>query len=77
MHSLGGLFSVSRRGLKAEILIMQNVSSPWLLWKLRGFLSLTPHDDFFPVEVALFKAGAAGRSNGLELAETSVRLFLF
>lgn len=56
---------------------MQNVSSPWLLWKLRGFLSPAPHDDFFPVEVALFKAVAAGRSNGLELAETSVRLFLF
>lgn len=44
-----------------------------------GQIPLTPCPlhDFFPVEVALFKAIAVGRCNGPELGETSVGLFLF
>ena len=40
-------------------------------------LTPCPLHDFFPVEVALFKAIAVGRCNGPELGETSVGLFLF
>lgn len=37
----------------------------------------TTTGNFFSMEVALFKASTAGRSNGPELGETSVRVILF
>lgn len=40
-------------------------------------LTSRPLHDFFPVEVALFKAIAVARCNGPELGETSAGLFLF
>lgn len=65
MHSVGGLLSLGggRGGLKAEIIInVKTMSSSWLLLKRAG--SSDPLIDFFPMKVALFKAGAAGRSKG-------------
>lgn len=65
-------------GIESRNYYNAKIPSPWILSKL-GHIPLTtpPFNIFFPVEVALSKASAAGRSNYLELGKTSVSLFYF